>query len=439
MWSPIETRASCRAASLRRRSCCGACRQHTPPRACQRPDAAAAKELRAKVSLAKASGPLAASALLGLRQDQAFRSGLDDLLQAAARGALPTRACADILWAVGAMHAESGALGAQLETAAHGLCTAVDQDLQAARPPRATLVTSLTDAVSALAAGHHKHGGTFQRLLCAVQQHPSLFQGASGDITCTLLWASSTLCDPGAGVTSGVAHAALGGDGAPGTPLSTWKPRSLALALWSLAAAELEGSDAFRLCWTELCARAQGEAKAGGKTGGGTGLSPLALTQVAQASFLAPLDIPPMPARLRAAVQGAWTSRVDAETRKSSRPSARQRQMEAALLSLGMRPTSEAVVQPHGYRVDFLVALPTGPVLIEYDGQAHFPRNAAPPCAPLGATRLKRRHLAAGGGSLVSVPFWEWESLEAKGPGNAEALRVDYLRKKLADIEKREA
>ena len=113
--------------------------------------------------------------------------------------------------------------------------------------------------------------------------------------------------------------------------------------------------------------------------------------------------------------------------------------MEAALLRLGMRPTSEAVVQPHGYRVDFLVALPVGPVLIEYDGQAHFPRNAAPPCAPLGATRLKRRHLVQGGGTLVSVPFWEWESLEASGMGNAESLRIDYLRKKLGAVAKQEA
>ena len=440
MWALTEAPFRTCAAPVLRRSGRAVCRQLASPRACQNlPDAAAAKTLRAKVSAAKASGPLASSALLGLRQDRAFRCGLDDLLQAAARGDLPTRACTDVIWAVGAMHAESGALGAQLEVAAEGLCTAVDQELQASKPPRAALVTSLTDAVSALAAGHHSHGGTFQRLLSAVQQHPSLFRGASGDITCTLLWASSTLCDPGAGVTAGLAHAALCGDGVPGTPLSTWKPRSLSLALWSLAASELEGSEAFRLCWTELCSRAQGEAKEGGKKGGGTGLSPLALTQVAQASFLAPADIAPLPERLRAAVAGAWTSRVDAETRKASQPSARQRQMEATLLSLGMRPTSEAVVQPHGYRVDFLVALPAGTVLIEYDGQAHFPRNACPPCAPLGATRLKRRHLAQGGGILVSVPFWEWEGLEASGMGNAESLRIDYLRKKLVAIARQEA
>lgn len=393
------------------------------------------------MSVAKASGALAQSALLGLRQDRAFRARLEHLLEAGARGTLPTRACADLLWAVGAMHAESGALGAQLEAAAGSLCTAVDADLQAAKPPRGALVTSLTDAVSALAAGHHVHGGTFQRLLCATQDHPALFRGASGDVKCTLLWASATLCDPGSGVTSGVAHAAVCGDGVPGTALASWKPRSLALALWSLAAAELEGSQAFRLCWTELCARAQGEAAAtepGAKRGGVAGLSQLALTQVAQASFLAPGDIPPLPSRLQAAVQSAWTSRVDAETRKASRPSARQRQMEAALLSLGIRPTSEAVVQPHGYRVDFLVAGHRGPVLVEYDGQAHFPRNAAPPCPPLGATRLKRRHLAQCGGCLVSVPFWEWEGLEGRGHGSAEQLRVDYLRNKLAAAARQE-
>ena len=90
MWAPTEAPFRTCATPLRRRSGCAVCHQQTLPRACQNlPDAAAAKELRAKVSLAKASGPLASSALLGLRQDKAFCSGLDDLLQAGTPVMLP--------------------------------------------------------------------------------------------------------------------------------------------------------------------------------------------------------------------------------------------------------------------------------------------------------------------------------------------------------------
>lgn len=44
---------------------------------------------------------------------------------------------------------------------------------------------------------------------------------------------------------------------------------------------------------------------------------------------------------------------------------------------------------------------------VEADGPTHFFRNDR---APMGATLLKRRHLAALGWRVVPVPHWEWDA-----------------------------
>ena len=382
--------------------------------------AADARALRARVSQAKTSGRLAKSALLGVRQDAAFRQALSSLILAATAGRLPVRSCADTLWAVGALHADTGAMTEQMEALATALCACVDKDLRGGFD---VAVGSLADAAFALASGRHVHRGMFDRLLSVAALRTSPLGSAGADTVCTLLYASAVLCDPAQGVTAAVAQVIA----AAGPRLSTWKPRQLALALWSLAVADLETSEAFARCWDELCHRAENVAAK-------LLLSPLALTQLAQASFSAPSGLPPLPERLHSAMHSAWVSRVDVETQKASRPSARQRQMEAALRSLGMRLTAEAVVPPFGYRVDFSTLTASGTaVLVEYDGHAHFPRNLAPPCAPLGATRLKRKHLLSSGHRLLSVPYYDWETddLAAQFSGDVETRRVEYLRKHL--------
>jgi hypothetical protein len=62
-----------------------------------------------------------------------------------------------------------------------------------------------------------------------------------------------------------------------------------------------------------------------------------------------------------------------------------------------------------------------GPWAVDFDGPSHFLASGA----PTGATLLKRRHLQLLGHTLVSVPYWEWDS--CKGSGE----RDQYLRGKL--------
>jgi hypothetical protein len=69
--------------------------------------------------------------------------------------------------------------------------------------------------------------------------------------------------------------------------------------------------------------------------------------------------------------------------------------------SLGANvPMSEHVLRD-GYSLD--VAWPSKRIGLEVDGPSHFTSNTA---RPTGATRLKRRMLAAAGWRVAAVPFW---------------------------------
>lgn len=52
------------------------------------------------------------------------------------------------------------------------------------------------------------------------------------------------------------------------------------------------------------------------------------------------------------------------------------------------------------YSID--VALPADRIAFEVDGPSHFARNTG---TPLGATLLKRRHLAASGWTVLPINF----------------------------------
>ena len=86
----------------------------------------------------------------------------------------------------------------------------------------------------------------------------------------------------------------------------------------------------------------------------------------------------------------------------------------AALTALGL-PVREEVGTPQGYSLDAVVVFEGREVAVEVDGPSHFVGRA-----PSGATTLKRRQLRAAGWALVSVPYWEWDAVEA-GAGEEQA------------------
>jgi len=121
-------------------------------------------------------------------------------------------------------------------------------------------------------------------------------------------------------------------------------------------------------------------------------------------------------------------------------PSHLQRVVAGALRRcLSTRPDLEVLEEfrdpRSAYSIDVLVrpraAGPDGRAqpawAVEVDGPAHFLRSRpGGEHAPTGSTRLKRRHLARLGYTLVSVPYFEWNTL-----GGAEDEAARYLEGKL--------
>ena len=98
------------------------------------------------------------------------------------------------------------------------------------------------------------------------------------------------------------------------------------------------------------------------------------------------------------------------------RPSQMQRNVGVALASLELR-LEEEVVLHEGYSLDFVVVWRGERVGVEVDGPFHFIDHE-----PNGATQLKRRQLRHLGWRLVSVPYWEWDEVDASSQRAEEYL-----------------
>ena len=97
-------------------------------------------------------------------------------------------------------------------------------------------------------------------------------------------------------------------------------------------------------------------------------------------------------------------------------PSGLQRQVGAALTSLGLRPAEEVVLH-EGSSLDFVVEWVGNRLGVEVDGLSHFVGRK-----PNSATLLKRRQLRHLGWRLVSVPYWEWDAAQNRSDYLSSAL-----------------
>ena len=145
--------------------------------------------------------------------------------------------------------------------------------------------------------------------------------------------------------------------------------------------------------------------------------------------------------------------------------SATQRQVLEELHSLRYAPSEEFVDDSTGYSIDAVVLVtengeapgsaqvataPGNPVAVEVDGPSHFAHQFQAACTsssapsregaqvrvevvkyPCGGTAMKRRHLARGGYAVVSVPYWEWDSLNDDDERVQREARQRYLLRKL--------
>mmetsp|Transcript_32631 Transcript_32631/g.66541 ORF Transcript_32631/g.66541 Transcript_32631/m.66541 type:complete len:614 (-) Transcript_32631:25-1866(-) len=92
----------------------------------------------------------------------------------------------------------------------------------------------------------------------------------------------------------------------------------------------------------------------------------------------------------------------------------------AQLLHIGLE-TKEEVLVGSGYRIDAIVKVNGKTIGIEADGPSHFIGRSK---SPSGSTILKRRQVSSIDGiELVSVPYWNWDTL-----GNDEVKKQEYLR-----------
>ena len=90
-------------------------------------------------------------------------------------------------------------------------------------------------------------------------------------------------------------------------------------------------------------------------------------------------------------------------------PSKFQEDVVDQLSSIGLDPREE-VLMDSGYRIDALVEVNGKTICVEVDGPYHFIGRSK---SPLAKTILKRRQVQSIDGiELVSVPYWEWGTLD---------------------------
>ena len=76
------------------------------------------------------------------------------------------------------------------------------------------------------------------------------------------------------------------------------------------------------------------------------------------------------------------------------------------LRMLGERCIEEHIDEHAGYSMDAF--LPEFNLAVEVDGPSHFARGSK---VQLGHAAMKHRHLRQLGYALISIPYWEWDTL----------------------------
>ncbi|GAQ78071.1 hypothetical protein KFL_000070400 [Klebsormidium nitens] len=109
------------------------------------------------------------------------------------------------------------------------------------------------------------------------------------------------------------------------------------------------------------------------------------------------------PALLKQKAEQVWNAEKDGEKTVSTY----QLELERALSDMGKQFSAEYTDAE--YSID--VAIPAERIAFEVDGPSHFARNTG---TPLGATLLKRRHLAASGWTVLPINFNYWDTLKGE-------------------------
>jgi len=113
-----------------------------------------------------------------------------------------------------------------------------------------------------------------------------------------------------------------------------------------------------------------------------------------------------------------------------------QREVSAAVRSMGLELIEEAVDEESSYSLDILLRKDAADApsyaleaksgwAVEVNGPSHYVQNLKGESRPNGSTLLKQRHLEGLGYALISIPYWEWDQIRGKEE------RVRYLAKKL--------
>ena len=236
-----------------------------------------------------------------------------------------------------------------------------------------------------------------------------------------LVWAYATLGHRAPQLLDAVAQAAMGSMG-------SFKPQDLSQSLWSLSvmgsldsatlatfAAPLED------CLPELTSDARCQLFQ----------CHLAFLQPMAEQESAPQGHPPgppshhnscLPAPVLEAARASWQASATDTT-----ASRLQRQVHAALCTMGFDCELEALTEDGLFSVDIMVHVGGRKVGVEVDGPTHFTTNT--PYLALGPTQLRRRLLVGRGrcDAVVSVPFFEWDAMDGDDQQQVES----YLRAKL--------
>jgi len=325
-----------------------------------------------------------------------------------------SQAVADTVWSLGVLagpylYAEE--MAALVETP-------VNLERGLFQPPQ------VADLLWGLATCQHEPSrlGAFLEVVAATDS--GLSEYSPRDIT-TVLWAVATLRPRQPVVAALLASSPRTWAGAGGwTPLELTTDQ-LSTAAWALAACGAAGAESPQLLrlWQEICERRDaflGAAK--------TRFSLLRIHQVALTldleSAYDPRELHPHGRNVMAAARRSWMR--DSGDKRTKHVSHLQRELGAALASLGLSPLEESNVA--GYSVDLTV--PEHSLAIEADGPSHFSRTSG---RLLGSAVLKRRHLRRSGWRVLSVPLATWEELigpEERGrylKAELQALRPGHL------------